>query len=209
MSMRTWLPWRVALLPGAVAALVAVTLVACAGAVAPAPGPQLQRPGTTSPGGLFPTGVDGSGNALAPGTVDPHYTLTSTDPSFRGPISLAVKPAGPRWIHPPNASSMWDSIQPAGHGAAGPVYTYTTTFTLEGIDPARATITGLVACDDECTVLLNGTQVASIQVPAWEATHPLSIPAGSPFRTGTNTLAFAVHNLGGVTGLGVFAIQVN
>jgi hypothetical protein len=34
-------------------------------------------------------------------------------------------------------------------------------------------------------------------------------PAGSPFKAGTNTLTFAVHNLNWVTGVGVFALTGN
>jgi hypothetical protein len=190
----------------ALLALIAFPLSACGSTQPGSPSGTEQQPSSTGFAGLFPTGVDDSGNALAPGAVDPHYTLTSTDPSFAGPDAFAVKPAGPLWVPPPSASSMWDSIQSDGEGAAGPVYTYTTTFTLNGADLTQATLSGEIACDDECVVLLNGTEVASLAVPAWEATHAFTVPAGSPFQSGTNTLSFAVQNRGGVTGLGVFSL---
>jgi hypothetical protein len=157
-------------------------------------------------GGLFPPGVDSSAKPLATGATDPHYTLSSNDPSFPGPDAIVVGQEGPNWV-PPDASSMWISIQPSAQ-SGGHTYTYTTTFTVSG-DPTAASISGMLACDDLCTVSLNGTQVVSVPSPAWHTKTTLSIPAGSPFQSGSNTLSFAVTNLGNVTGLEVFKIALS
>ncbi len=93
-------------------------------------------------------------------------------------------------------------------GTFGDVYTYTTTFTLAGVNPATATLTGQWACDDSCTLNLNGAQVATNPTPAWLAASTFTIPAGSPFQLGTNTLSFVVTNgTGGPTGLQVLSIS--
>lgn len=172
--------------------------------LSPPPPPPSPAPYLPYDSGLFPTGVDAAGLPLPPNSVDPHYTLSSSDPQFPGPDAIVVKPAGPLWTLP-NATSMWVSIQTGGVGANA-TYTYTTTFAVE-FDPTAATLSGLVACDDECVVMLNGIQVAALPVPGWKAMHLLTIPAGSPFQLGTNTLTFAVRNLAWVTGLGVFALS--
>ena len=43
--------------------------------------------------GLYDTGVDNSNALLSPGAIDPHYTLVSPDPRFRGPDAIVVGPA--------------------------------------------------------------------------------------------------------------------
>ena len=163
----------------------------------------------SSPGivGLFPTGVSAEGTALAAGSVDPHYVLSSDDPKFPGPNAIAVNPAGPRWVLVPDEDiAMWDSVAEGGGDGDVMQYTYTTTFTITNVNPTQVTVSGTYACDDECTVSLNGVQVASVGVPGWESVQTLSIPAGSPFNAGENTLTFAVQNKGGVSGLGVFTL---
>jgi hypothetical protein len=214
---------------------VVIVVAACGGGAASSPGPALNAspagppqssaessaptaaagggtPVETAPsptpgvsGALFPTGVDASGAALAPGSIDPHYTLSSNSAQFPGPNAIVVPKRGPNWTVP-GPGSQWDSAQPSA-GAGDVVFDYTTTFTLS-TDPTKASLTGVLACDDECTILLNGTQVDAAHVPAWHTKHTLAIPAGAPFVSGSNTLVFAVHNLGGVTGLEVYELTL-
>ncbi len=159
-------------------------------------------------GGLFSTGVNAAAAPLAAGAVNPHYTLSSNDAAFPGPNALAVNPA-PGWTGN-TATSKWISVQTSTMGATGGVYTYTTTFTLTGVDPASATLTGQWACDDSCVLQLNGTTVATRGTPGWTAVTAFTVPAGSPFQLGANKLAFVVTNAtGGPTGLQVVSISGN
>ncbi|HTB74210.1 MAG TPA: hypothetical protein VK762_13250 [Polyangiaceae bacterium] len=156
--------------------------------------------------GLFPTGVDGTGVPLAIGSIDPHYTLSSDDPTRPGPNALVVAPVV-GWI-PSTATSNWLSAQANASGANLGNYTFTTNFTLAGVDPTTVTISGSWACDDSCVINLNGTTVATYAAPAWKAVATFTIPAGSPFVMGTNTLAFVATNSGGgATGLQVVTIS--
>jgi len=85
--------------------------------------PPPERVATTSSvltiGGLFATGVDGTGAAVAAGTIDPHYTLSSSDPSFPGPDALAVV-ANSAWTKN-TATSSWIRIRTSTEGATNGV----------------------------------------------------------------------------------------
>jgi hypothetical protein len=57
---------------------------------------------------------------------------------------------------------------------------------------------------------LNGVQIAAYADPAWMSAEPFSIPAGSPFHNGTNTLAVAVTSAGTAsTGVQIVTIGGN
>lgn len=156
--------------------------------------------------GLFPTGVDATGVPLAVGAIDPHYVLTSDDATRPGPNALVVAPVA-GWIGN-TATSNWISAQANASGANLGHYTFTTTFTLAGVDPSTVSISGSWACDDSCVVLLNGTNIASYAAPGWQSVATFAIPAGSPFVMGTNTLAFVATNSGGgATGLQVVTLS--
>jgi hypothetical protein len=195
----------------AVGAVIVVGLIALLVACAASPQGTESLGSTSSPlivAGLFSTGVDATGAPLAVGAVDPHYVLTSDDPARPGPNALVVSPVT-GWIAN-TPTSNWVSAQANGFGANLANYTYTTTFTLAGVDPTTVTINGSWACDDSCVIKLNGTVVAaaSYAAPGWLAAAPFTIPAGSPFVTGTNTLAFEVTNSGGgASGLQIVSIS--
>ena len=156
--------------------------------------------------GLFPTGVDGNRTPLAVGATDPHYVLSSDDPAHPGPNAVVVAPVA-GWVAN-TAGSTWVSAQTNAVGTALRNYTFTTTFTLSGVDPSTVAISGSWACDDSCVVSLNGVMVASYAAPGWTAVAAFTIPAGSAFVTGTNTLAFTSTNSGGgATGLQVVSIS--
>jgi hypothetical protein len=191
---------------GAGFALAFVPLVACSST--PQDGESL---GVTSSdvtvSGLFSTGVDSTGAPLAVGAIDPHYVLTSTDAMRPGPNAPVLTP-NPAWA-PNTAGSRWIGAAADGQGA-NLAYTYTVTFTLAGVNPATAVLTGTWACDDSCALELNGTQVASRAAPAYGSTAPFTVPAGTlAFLPGTNTLAFVVTNSGGgPTGLQVVSLSI-
>ncbi len=193
----------------AVGAVVVVALIAFMVSCAASTQNSENVGSTSSPlvvSGLFATGVDNSGSPLAVGAIDPHYVLTSDDPLRPGPNALVVTPVT-GWIGN-TATSNWISAQASAVGANLGNYTFTTKFTLAGVDPTTVTISGSWACDDSCALSLNGTLVASYAAPAWNAIAAFTIPVGSPFVTGTNTLAFVATNSGGgATGLQVISMS--
>jgi hypothetical protein len=186
-------------------ALVAAVCASCeAGAGAP------EDIGSTASAvtitGLFSTGVNAAGAPLAVGAIDPHYTLSSTDAALPGPNAITVTPAG-GWTGN-TATSKWVSGQASTNGAGGAVYTYKTTFTLAGVNPASATLTGSWSCDDSCVMNLNGTPVAQKNTPGWGTVGNFTVAAGSPFVLGTNTLSIVTSNTtGGPTGLQIVSIS--
>ena len=159
--------------------------------------------------GLFSTGVDANGAALANGATDPHYTLTSNDAAHNGPAAIAIVPAQNTWAAD-TSGSTWIGTGTNAAGGNGKNFIYTTTFVLADVDPADATLSGSWACDDTCTLSLNGTQVASkTGGSAWTTLTTFTVPAGSPFVLGTNTLAFKVSNSGGgITGIQVRTLSI-
>ena len=202
--------YRTGLLPRMRTAAQVVTaaalIAACSSAPSPAPEPVATTSSALAISGLFATGVNAAGVPLANGTVDPHYTLTSNDPNFPGPNAYAVAPNA-AWTGN-TAASKWISIQASTQGANDATYTYTTTFTLAGAAPSTATLSGTWAADDSVVLDLNGTQVATYPAEAYGKLAAFTVPAGSPFVLGTNTLAFiTVNSGGGPTGLQVATIS--
>jgi hypothetical protein len=147
--------------------------------------------------GLFNTGVDNLGVLLADGTVDPHYTLTvSADPIDTGPSAFVVTPNGfpfPPWIaQGPN--SKW--IAPKTDQTVGNnfgTYVYRITFSLAGLDPATATISGQYSTDNNgLDILINGVSTGQT-TPLFAYTFfPLAINSG--FVAGVNTIDFVLFN---------------
>ena len=93
--------------------------------------------------GLFATGVDDSGNLLAVGATDAHYVLSSNNPANPGPAAIVIEPASDGTSIQNTGTSQWISINAQGNaGGTTDSYTYTTTFTLTGVDPGAATVSG-------------------------------------------------------------------
>lgn len=148
--------------------------------------------------GLYNTGVDDFGVPLAPGAVDPHYTLSvSADPGypFPGP-AFVVDPLPGDWL-PNTASSQWinPSGEPISHFTG--VYEYELEFDLTGLDPSTASISGTWALDDGLSgsiILINGAPVAGTghAYPGWLVLESFSITSG--FVPGINTLTFSTTN---------------
>ncbi len=112
---------------------------------------------------IYNTGVDDSNVVLTDGAVDPHYALvTSADPSFPGPDAVLVNSATypiPPWLAN-SSTSRWiaprtDQIT----GNAPGTYIYRTTFSLAGLNPATAVLTGQWASDNDGSIRLNGSLV--------------------------------------------------
>ncbi|MCL2776638.1 MAG: hypothetical protein FWD73_01450 [Polyangiaceae bacterium] len=166
--------------------------------------------------GLFPTGVNDLGVPLANGAVDPHYTLSSPDPTCAGPNAVVVNlsTVSVAWVAN-TASSKWISCRTNGTGLDNTNYTYTTSFTLPvGVPPSTVTLSGRWACDDYCSIVVNGQNTGVVsQNPNFRASNPTApsnfvVPAGTAFfQAGINTIQFVVSNLPGDQGLQIVSIN--
>jgi len=147
--------------------------------------------------GLFATGVDDFGVALAPGAVDPHYALTvSADVSFPavGP-AYVVDPLPVDWL-PNSATAQWINHNGSGGSEISGTYAYTITFDLTGFDASTAVVSGSWALDDGLTgasILINGMMTGYTHLyPGWLMLESFTISAG--FLPGLNTLTFVTTN---------------
>ncbi len=164
------------------------------------------------PPALFNTGVAANGTVLADGALDPHYALiASSDPAHAGPSAFVVNatgyPIGSQWMAD-SATSKWIGAQAnqndqGGQGPGGDkpgAYTYRTTFTLSGINPAGLQISGAWSADDFGTdILVNGQSTGltaygpgGVGDAAYTRFVPFTISRF--FVSGLNTLDFVVTN---------------
>ena len=148
---------------------------------------------------LFSTGVDGAGNALAPGALDPHYVVVGT-----GNNAVTISSLPFNYVAN-NATSMWIWEQPSGQ-PTWTTRTLRTTFDLTGFDLSTTSIKGRWAADDFLDdILINGVSIGPIpNYPGDEnfnSLHPFTISSG--FATGINTLDFVVRDTGNVAGFRV------
>lgn len=172
-----------------------------------------------SPINIFGTGVNGSGTALAGGSVDPHWTVTGGPTAYVGqgatvseassigvpvgwPISggAYVSPSGlapfAQWIAPvPNPLSMTET--------ADTEFDYSTTFSLTGLQLNTVEVKGFWSADNQTLGLyLNGVLVPGTTVPGtppnfeFQTLTPFDLTTG--FVGGNNILS--VHTLNKNTG---------
>ncbi len=114
------------------------------------------------------------------------------------------------WNLPPDpahttAASKWIAPDYTNNGCS-PVgnYTYTLNFVLPaGFNPATATISGRWAADNAASMKLNGVLVPGLVTPVIASWTSFTIPPGSGFVSGANSLAFIVNNYGDWTGMRV------
>ena len=172
--------------------------------------------------GLYDTGVDNSGNVLAPGVAEQHYVINA---SSNASLSLpntpkvatstswsandAVGTQGSSWISP-----FTDANGVANKSTNLPTtvtYDYVLTFQLSTLNLASAVVTGAVQSDNFVTILLNGIALPN------QAQAPVGSPGqvsyfrkfsafdtgGGLFVNGTNTLTFRVSDFGVISGLRV------
>ena len=150
---------------------------------------------------LYNTGVDGSGNVLANGTVgDSHYSLISPTGVTATRILTSANgfPITP-WVGD-NTTSRWIAPNTNSEVTALPgIYTYSTTFDLTGFDVSTAKIEGLWSVDNiGAGILLNGKALGIVNNGGFEFFTPFTISSG--FQNGINTLEFLVSNWNNSTG---------
>ena len=138
--------------------------------------------------------VNNTGGA-APGVVDPNWMVgvgqafVTDDGGF--PFNV--------WLTN-SVSSSWISPQPSYTSfqtdAPDTSYTYSTMFDLTGLNEATASITFLVAVDNDLTdVLINGVSTGLSYGVMAAFSGPLTINSG--FIAGMNTLTFVTFNAAG------------
>ena len=166
--------------------------------------------------GLFNTGVDNQGVALADAEIDPHYQLV-VNPHVESTSAIVedstVFPivSGP-WLQN-TASSKW--IGPELDTAAGAVglYTYRIVVNLTDLDPKSVVIRGQWAVDNAGRdIRVNGISTGNAESAGFSSYIPFAIYGTSTtFVAGTNTIDFIVENVDaiGYTGLRVEILESN
>lgn len=143
------------------------------------------------------TGVANDGSLLASGTADSNYSLLySTDAS--GTTATATT-ANPAWQQN-TATAGWISPGSDGtQGFASGYYVYQTTLDLTGYDATTASLSGMVAADDELYIYLNQGGSALYSGGGFSSSSPFLINSG--FVSGLNYVDFVIYNDSGPTGL--------
>ncbi len=138
--------------------------------------------------GLYDTGVDGSGAKLADGSAESHYTIDGSGTPYVYTNGL--------YLSDPNAKFI--AAQTDGGYVVNP-NTFALTFSLAGLNPATATLSGDFAADNYASVYLNGHLIAQdIQGTVYsnfQSLTPFSA-SSADFVAGVNTLSFVVTDTG-------------
>jgi hypothetical protein len=154
-------------------------------------------PATQAAAGSIPLFNTGAG--IAEGQKDTHWSLVSGPGCPLGNCSVyaMITDAYPAPKYGPQNNDVSKWLQPfSGNNdmAEGGYYTFRTTFSLEGLDPATASIAGRISSDNNTEVFLNGVSMGAISGPqaflTWTA---FAITSG--FVNGLNTLDFVVYNI--------------
>lgn len=144
--------------------------------------------------GLFNTGTDANNVALAGGNgvIDPHYLIaSSTSPGFAGQQAVTFQCC----YIANDADSRWVSLSANGSPGSN-VTVYRLTFSLVGLDPTTASISGSGGTDNAGRIFLNGVDTG-INIDGFSALVPFVLNSG--FVAGVNTLDFQVSDFGAPT----------
>jgi len=141
--------------------------------------------------GLFNTGVDSGGVALVggDGVTDSHYSVVSSNIDLQP--GSAVTYVHPAYV-PNDANSRWISNSSNGGPGNGTVE-FETTFSLSGLDPTTASITGFWGTDNVGIIRLNGVSTGNASA-TFSFLSAFSINSG--FVNGLNTLTFVIQDFG-------------
>jgi hypothetical protein len=141
--------------------------------------------------GLFNTGTDANNVALVGGNgvTDPHYSIfSSTSPGFAGQQAVTFQCC----YVADDANSRWVSLSANG-SPGGNVTFYRLTFSLAGLDPKTASITGSGGSDNAGRIFLNGADTG-IDIDGFSSLVPFVLNSG--FVAGINTLDFRISDFG-------------
>jgi hypothetical protein len=170
---------------------------------------------------FFSTGVDTTGNLLAPGAVDPNYDLfyAGTENTYPSAIATAITPgtwlaAGGtyQWITPTGNGNdnlpCRDCGDPPQPGFAFNDYFYITAFDLTGFDLDSVYIAFDVAADNAVNIDINN--IALGRYAGFGDFQRLELNDADLFVEGSNTIRFGVANSGSTpnpTGLMVSVVE--
>ncbi|MBA2919421.1 MULTISPECIES: PEPxxWA-CTERM sorting domain-containing protein [Sphingomonas] len=144
--------------------------------------------------GLFNTGTDSNNVALVGGngTVDPHYSIfSSTSPGFAGQQAVTFQCC----YVADDADSRWVSLSANGNPGSNVTF-YRLSFSLAGLDPTTASISGSGGSDNAGRIFLNGVDTG-IDINGFSALVPFVLNSG--FVAGVNTLDIRVSDFGAPT----------
>jgi len=161
--------------------------------------------------GVFNTGVDDTGAALADGEYDNHY-LMAVNPGFEDGLPSVVHGSnifpivnGP-WLAN-NAGSKWISNQFNSAGSAGlatgnGTYYYRTTIDLSAFYLPSVQISGGRAQDNVgVNILVNGSPTVPVSGSQFNVLDAFTLSAANAtFTAGLNTIDYVVQNVDGNTG---------
>ncbi len=142
------------------------------------------------------TGTDASGNELAGGSPDPHYSVTGPGRPGGGPaVVYSQGSLFGGWV-PDDPHSAWIGFQDSFSSNPHGIYTYELQVDLTGYNPSTASISGSWAADQFGSINLNGIPTGqTVPDGNWDAgSHPNLSPftISSGFHSGVNTLDFIV-----------------
>jgi hypothetical protein len=148
--------------------------------------------------GLFATGVDGAGVALAGGASDTHYSILS--PAQQGVVINTIPGS---WVNNTRTRRwIWET---AAGTPVNVTRTFRTTFDLTGLDAATASLSGLWAADNAgLDIFINGAATGNT-CGGFSSLCGFNIASG--FVSGVNTLDFQVRDDGGISGLLVSSLS--
>jgi hypothetical protein len=130
------------------------------------------------------------------------YSVTGPAGASTSIVPNGSFPIGP-WFENDATSSWIGSASPAAAGD----YTYTTTFSLAGLETSTASIGGFWAGDNTgLSILLNGSATgitANAGLVNLASFTGFTIDNTANFFAGNNTLSFTINNADGPTGLRV------
>lgn len=151
--------------------------------------------------GLFNTGVNGSGQVLPQGSIDPHWTLIqSSDPTNPGPNALLMKLGG--GYAPNSTTSAWIGPRVSGNIPTGN-YMYRLSFDLTGFSPSSCILRGQFWSNDITqNVYINGVALGITNTNNGKK-YPTTFVITNGFVSGINTLDFVVHTNNQDSGLRV------
>jgi hypothetical protein len=154
--------------------------------------------------GIYNTGVDDTGAALADGDFDPHYVL-QINPEGTGQLPATVHrsigfPFEPGFWLSNNGSSKWISFRSDSTGARPATFVYRTTVDLTDFYLPSVKITGVWATDNLGPALqVNGVGTGLVNNKQYNEMTSFTIsPANATFVQGLNTIDFFVQNLDGL-----------
>lgn len=145
---------------------------------------------------FYNTGVDDNGNPLAAGVVDSHYSLVYSDDS--NATTAMATTAHPAWVQA-SSTAGWISPGATPQDWNAGYYVYETTLDLTGYDPTTASLSGMIAADNEVYILLNRGGSVLYSGGGFQSLAPFLINTG--FVSGVNYVDFVIHNDSGPTGL--------